>query len=474
MTVSPAPEPLWKPGELRVMVVDDEDDVRLGLRLLAESLDAEVRDAASGEQALEILATWVPHLVLSDVTMDGMSGVELISRIGRRFPATRTVLITGFGTIELAVEAMRCGAAHFITKPFDNDEVLETVVRYGQEGLIREKVQSLEGPSTGGAPAIIAEDPRMKAVLDLVGQVAPTSMSVLIQGESGTGKEMIARAIHAQSNSRDAPFLAVNSAALPDTLLESELFGHRRGAFTGADRNHEGIFAQARGGTVFLDEIALMSPAFQGKLLRVLQEKTVIPLGTAVAVPVDFRLIAATSRDLLERIERGEFREDLYYRLRVVTIDLPPLRERPGDIVPLATHFLAKYVAQIAARDGRCPGLSSGAMDELKRHPWRGNVRELENCIQRALVLSRGSEILAGQLALGDDAGPWGAPGLETISYDEGKQEALKIFQRRFIERALMRTEGNVTRAAEKCGLTRAAFQRIMRSLGLERDQFGS
>ncbi len=474
MTVSPTPEPLWKPGELRVMVVDDEDDVRLGLRLLAESLDAEVRDAASGEQALEILATWVPHLVLSDVTMDGMSGVELISRIGRKFPTTRTVLITGFGTIELAVEAMRCGAAHFITKPFDNDEVLETVVRYGQEGLIREKVQSLEGLSTGEAPAIIAEDPRTKAVLDLVGQVAPTSMSVLIQGESGTGKEMIARAIHAQSNSRKAPFLAVNSAALPDTLLESVLFGHRRGAFTGADRNHEGIFAQARGGTVFLDEIALMSPAFQGKLLRVLQEKTIIPLGTAVAVPVDFRLIAATSRDLLERIERGEFREDLYYRLRVVTIDLPPLRERPGDIVPLATHFLAKYAAQIAARDGRCPGLSSGAMDELKRHPWRGNVRELENCIQRALVLSRGSEILAGQLALGDDAGPWGAPGLETISYDEGKQEALKIFQRRFIERALMRTEGNVTHAAEKCGLTRAAFQRIMRSLDLDRDQFTS
>ncbi len=208
MNVSPTPEPLWKPGELRVMVVDDEDDVRLGLRLLAESLDAEVRDAASGEQALEILATWVPHLVLSDVTMDGMSGVELISRIGRKFPTTRTVLITGFGTIELAVEAMRCGAAHFITKPFDNDEVLETVVRYGQEGLIREKVQSLERPSAGEAPAIIAEDPRTKAVFDLVGQVAPTSMSVLIQGESGTGKEMIARAIHAQSNSRDAPFLA--------------------------------------------------------------------------------------------------------------------------------------------------------------------------------------------------------------------------------------------------------------------------
>jgi DNA-binding NtrC family response regulator len=459
---------------LRVLVVDDEDDVRLGLRLLAESLQAEVREAASAEQALEIAQAWVPHLVLSDITMDGMSGVELLSVLGQRRPDTRVVLITGFGTIELAVEAMRRGAAHFITKPFDNDEVLETVERFGQEALLRERMQRMERTPSGAERAIIAEDPRMKSVLELVRQVAPTAMSVLIQGESGTGKEMIARAIHAHSQGGKAPFLAVNSAALPDTLLESELFGHRKGAFTGADRDREGIFAQARGGTVFLDEIALMSPAFQGKLLRVLQEKTVIPLGTATAVPVDFRLIAATSRNLLERIESGEFREDLYYRLRVVTIDLPPLRERPGDIAPLAAHFLARYAAQVPGRTGSPPRLSAGALEELERHQWKGNVRELENCIQRALVLTRGDEILSGHLALGDEAGPWQVPGLETLSYEEGKQEALKTFKRRFIERALMRTEGNVTHAAEKCGLTRAAFQRIMRTLGLDRSQFTS
>jgi DNA-binding NtrC family response regulator len=451
-------------------VVDDEDDVRLGLRLLAESVEAEVRDAASGEQALEVFETWVPHLVLSDITMGGMSGVELLSIIGQRYPGTRTVLITGFGTIDLAVEAMRRGAAHFITKPFDNDEVLEVVARCGQEALFQERVRGTEQLPPASAPVIIAEDPRMKKVLDLIRQVAPTSMSVLVEGESGTGKELVARAIHTQSESRDAPFLAVNSAALPDTLLESELFGHRKGAFTGADHNREGIFSQARGGTVFLDEIALMSSAFQGKLLRVLQEKAVIPLGTSTAKPVDFRLIAATSRNLLRRIEEREFREDLYYRLRVVTIGIPPLRERPGDIAPLAAHFVAKYAGQVTGKNDNHPSLSAGALAALQDHPWKGNVRELENTVQRALVLAQGGEILAGHLVLGEDASHWG--GLEDLSYEEGKQEALKMFQRRFIEQALLRTEGNVTHAAERCGLTRAAFQRIMRALGLDRSQF--
>jgi len=472
MTVFSDISPPWDHGQLRVLVVDDEPDVRLGLRLLAESIQADVCDAGSGEKALEICRSWAPHLVLSDIAMDGMSGVELLSVMGRNHPKTRVVLITGFGTIELAVEAMRRGAVHFITKPFDNDEILQTIVRYGQEAVIREKAGRLM-PSPGeDAPLIIAEDPRMTAVLDLVRKVAPTPMSVLIQGESGSGKELIARAIHNQSGMRERPFLAVNSAALPDTLLESELFGHRKGAFTGADRNREGIFSKAKGGTVFLDEIALMSPAFQGKLLRVLQEKTVVPLGTTTAEPVDFRLVAATGRDLTKRIEDGEFREDLFYRLRVVTVDLPPLRERPMDIVPLATHFLAKYSEQIAGDADHPSYLSAAALAELKGHPWKGNVRELENCIQRALVLVRGDEIQPEHLGLGEDEGPWSTPDLAELSYEVGKQEALQAFQRRFIERTLAKTGGNVTHAADKCGLTRAAFQRIMRSLDLDRNQF--
>ena len=472
MTASSDIAPAWDRGELRVLVVDDEPDVRLGLRLLAESIQAEVRDAESGEKALEICRSWVPHLVLSDIAMDGMSGVELLSALGRNHPETRVVLITGFGTIELAVEAMRRGAVHFITKPFDNDEVLQTVVRYGQEAVIREKASRLKPPPGEDAPLIIAEDPRMKAVLELVRKVAPTPMSVLIQGESGSGKELIARAIHDQSEMRERPFLAVNSAALPDTLLESELFGHRKGAFTGADRNREGIFSRARGGTVFLDEIALMSPAFQGKLLRVLQEKTVVPLGTTTAEPVDFRLVAATSRDLTKRIEDGEFREDLFYRLRVVTVDLPPLRERPEDIVPLATHFLAKYSDQIAAHADRPPYLSAAAISELKVTPGRATCASWRTASSVPWCSCDGDEILPDHLGLGEDEGPWSTPDLEGLSYEAGKQEALQAFQRRFIERALAKTGGNVTHAADKCGLTRAAFQRIMRSLRLDRNQF--
>lgn len=472
MKQEPCPQPRWVPGELRVLVVDDERDVRLGLQLLVESLNAEVKAASSGEEAVEISKAWVPHLVLSDINMGGMSGVELLFVLGKECPETRVVLITGYGTIELAVEAMRRGAAHFITKPFDNDDILDAVVSYGNEAWLRERTSDAARSAHANEPLIVAEDPRMKSVLELVRHVAPTSMSVLIQGESGSGKELIARAIHAESRVKDAPFLAVNSAALPDSLLESELFGHKKGAFTGADRNREGIFAQARGGTVFLDEIALMSPAFQGKLLRVLQERTVVPLGSATAIPVDFRLVAATSRNLADRIETGEFREDLYYRLRVVTIDVPPLRDRPLDILPLAEHFLAKYADQVETPNGRGAQLSAGAVEELKSHPWKGNIRELENAIQRSLVLARGKPILAGHLGLREDNSSWTSAVRDARPYEESKQEALRLFKRRFVEHALTKTGGNVTHAADRCGLTRAAFQRIMRNLDVDRSQF--
>jgi len=457
---------------LRVLVVDDENDVRLGLRLLVESLGAEVRDADSGEQALAILGDWTPHLMLTDINMKGMSGMEVLRETHRLYPNVRVLMITGFGTIELTVEAMRLGAVNFITKPFDNDEILQEVQRHAEEALVADQVRTMTRTLPSGSSRIVAEDPEMKRVLELVGQVAPTIMPVLIRGESGTGKELIAKAIHDQSKEAHKPFLAVNSAALPDTLLESELFGHSRGAFTGADSAREGIFAQARGGTVFLDEIGLMSTAFQAKLLRVLQEHTIIPLGTSAAQPVEFRLISATNRSLREGIAAGNFRQDLYYRLQVVTIDVPALRQRPGDIIPLPTHFLVMYAGEVTAQADDHPGFSAGALEELSRYAWPGNVRELENSIQRALILSRGEEIQSIHLGLGHERSPWGAAIPGKISYEEGKQEALRSFRRVFIERALTTSEGNVTRAAERCGLTRAAFQRIMRDLQLDRSQF--
>jgi DNA-binding NtrC family response regulator len=457
---------------LRVLVVDDAADVRLGLRCLIESLDAEVREAADGEQALEILGGFTPHVVVSDINLGAGSGMALLDHVREHHPGTQVVMITGFGTIELAVEAMRRGAAHFITKPFDNREILAEVERHGQEALAAERVRKMSFAGAGKPAAIVAEDRTMVEVLDLVRQVASTPMTVLIHGESGSGKELIARAIHQNSRDPSLPFLPVNSAALPDTLLESELFGHCKGAFTGADAHREGVFTKARGGTVFLDEIALMSPAFQGKLLRVLQERTVIPLGSSTPKPVAFRLIAATNRDLRTLIKEGTFREDLYYRLRVVTVDVPPLRERPDDIVPLALQFLARYAGEVGFEAARRPRLTAEALDALRRHRWPGNVRELENGIQRALILCRGGDIRAHHLHLNEENISWGRPVSEDFSYEAGKQRALETYRRGALERALLTTHGNVSRAAELCGLTRAAFQRLSRSLDLDRRKY--
>jgi DNA-binding NtrC family response regulator len=461
----------WKKGELRVLVVDDEPDVRLGLRMLAESLDAEVRAAADAEDALKTARTWHPHLVVSDITMGRMSGMDLLAELRTVLPKTRVILVTGFGTIDLAVTAMGLGASHFVTKPFDNEDLLASMRRYGTEAL-------LDGdPPLGGdklangtklARGFIAEDPAMKDVLARIEQVAPTNMSVLIRGGSGVGKELVARAVHERSAGSRKPFIAVNTAALPDTLLEAELFGHRKGAFTGADRARKGIFEQARGGTVFLDEVGLMSPGFQGKLLRVLQERTIVPLGSVDPVAVDFRLVAATSRNLQELMTSGQFQEDLFYRLQVFTIEVPPLRERPRDIGPLTAHMLAKHGQTLGIK----ATLSDDAMQALEAHAWPGNVRELENCIQRAMVLSAGRPIQVADLGIGETQ-QWGASATDpSLSYEEGKKRTVQAFQRRYIERALAECEGNVTAAARECGLTRAALQRIMRSLGLDRDRY--
>jgi DNA-binding NtrC family response regulator len=466
-----APERGW--GRLRVLVVDDEDDVCRGLSLLIGSLDAEVRTAESGEQALEVLAGWTPHVLLTDVAMKGVSGMDLLAHVRERLPEIKVLMISGFGTIELAVEAMRRGAAHFLTKPFDNQEVLAEIERHGREALIAERVRRMRATPGQGPTTLVAEDPRMARVLDLVHRVAPTAMPVLIRGESGTGKERIARILHENSGDPSLPFLAVNSAALPDTLLESELFGHVKGAFTGADASREGIFAQARGGTVFLDEIALMSPAFQGKLLRVLEDHVVVPLGSATPRSVAFRLVTASNRSLREQVAAGEFRQDLYYRLKVVTIDLPPLRKRPDDVVPLALHFLAHYAERAGLPPGHRPALTAEALDALQHHRWPGNVRELENSIQRALILSRGDDIGARHLGLDQESAVWSREASVDLTYEEGKQQVLETYQRRAVERALRASGGNITQAAEMCNLSRAAFQRLMRQLDLDRRQFG-
>jgi len=456
-------------SELRILVVDDEDDIRLGLKRLASSLGARVETAADGLQALESMEKIPADVVLTDLMMPRMAGAELLVEIKKRSPQTAVVILTGYGTIRAAVQGMQDGAAHFLTKPFDNDEVLRLLERLGRQVLATRRA-SESGVEIAGR-TMIAEDPRMRTVLEMIRRVAPTPVSALIEGESGTGKELVARAIHDGSAVRDKPFLAVNAAALPDTLLESELFGHERGAFTGADKARDGVFARAQGGTVFLDEVSSMSASFQGKLLRVLQERVVRPLGGSKDIPVDFRLISATNRDLEAMFVSGDFRDDLFYRLGVVRIHVPPLRERPADVSLLAHHFLENAARVSLGPDAATPRLSPEAEQLLAAHRWKGNVRELENAMQRAVITCTGDSVEPWHLGL-DGGDRWHRAPEPDLDYRAGKQRAVDEFQREFVQRALEKAGGNVSRAAGACGLTRAALQRILRQHGIERTDF--
>lgn len=453
---------------LRVLVVDDEEDIRLGLRKLISRLGADVRVAADGEEALEVVRAEGTDLVLTDLTMPRMGGQELLVAVKTLSPETPVVILTGFGTIQTAVASLQAGAAHFMIKPFENDEVQSLVSRLGRQALARR--------AGGGAenPGLVAHDPAMLRVLELVERVARSPVPVLIEGESGTGKEVIARTIHQMSAVASKPFMAVNAAALPDTLLESELFGHTRGSFTGADRDRKGIFREAEGGTVFLDEVSSMSPSFQGKLLRVLQEKRVRSVGSGRDEPVDFRLVAATNRDLESMFNSGEFREDLFYRLGVVRVHLPRLKDRAGDILPLAARFLAAAAESCLEPGSPAPILSESAADALQRHSWPGNVRELENALHRAVIVCRSGSIQPHHLGLAENTWTHEQDSGEEVPYAEGKQLAIDRFQREFVQRALEAAEGNVSHAAERCSLTRAAFQRIMRQHGIERERYRS
>jgi DNA-binding NtrC family response regulator len=457
-------------SELRVLVVDDEYDIRRGLARLAASVGAKVQEAENGMAALDVLERWAPDLVLTDLMMPKMGGAELLVEVKKRAPGTQVVILTGYGTVQSAVQCLQSGAAHFLTKPFDNDGVVQLVERLGRQVL------AIRTPPVDDEAALLTRDPRMRPVTELIARVASSPVSVLIEGESGTGKELVARAIHRQSEVAGLPFLAVNTAALPDTLLESELFGHERGAFTGAEKRRDGIFVEARGGTVFLDEVASMSASFQGKLLRVLQEKIVRPLGGSENRAVDFRLLAATNRDLEARIREGGFREDLFYRLGVVRIHVPPLRERPADVELLANHFLERAARTSLGSGATAPRLSDDALADLRRHDWPGNVRELENALQRAVIVCTGDAIEPWHLGLTHSGWSGGNPeagdGDVQQDYASSKQRVLEEFQREFVHRALEDAGGNVSRAATACGMTRAALQRIMRQLGIERADY--
>ena len=450
---------------LRVLVVDDEEDIRVGIRKLLRTLGIDARVAEDGQAALELLDAEPVDLVLSDLNMPRLGGVELLATIQERRPETAVMILTGFGTVQSAVQCLQGGAAHFITKPFDNDELLRLTERLGRQLLASRA-------TPGDLDGVVAEDPAMRRVVELVERVAQSPLPVLVEGESGTGKEVVARLVHERSPLANKPFEAVNTAALPDSLLESELFGHTTGAFTGAEQDREGIFRTAHGGTVFLDEITSMSSSFQSKLLRVLQEKVVRPLGSTRDEAVDFRLIAACNRDLDALVRTGDFREDLFYRLGVVRIHLPRLADRPLDILPLANFFLRRAARTCLGEGATVPELTPAAVDALTEHAWPGNVRELENAMNRAVIVALGGRVMPHHLDLAGRHWSECANATEDLQYAEGKQLAIERFQREFVQRALEMTGGNVSKAAERCGMTRAALQRILRQHGIDRAEF--
>jgi two-component system response regulator HydG len=457
-------------GQFRILVVEDNDTMREGMVAVLQKEGYTVDEAPEGAAALARLERKPADLVITDHRMAGMDGLDLLERIRARWPGTEVVLITAFGTIELAVNAMKTGAWDFITKPFSTDalklkadRVFTVVSERRSASRLRNENQYLreEVDSRFGDGAIIGRSPGMNAVFQNIRKIAASESSVLIFGESGTGKELVARAIHLQSARRTGPFIRVACGALAEGVLESELFGHEKGAFTGAIRQKPGRFELADKGTLFLDEIGDISPATQVKLLRVLQEKEFERVGGEEILRVDVRIIAATHRDLLEEVHRGRFREDLYYRLHILPIQLPPLRERRDDIPVLAEHFLARIAPD--ARKQRAE-LTEDGIRALKSYDWPGNVRELENVLERALVLSEHNRIDSESLSFLLAAAP---KGMEVANEGTDLESALASVEKQMLVRALSESKGVKARAAKMLGIKESALYYKLEKHGL-------
>jgi two-component system response regulator HydG len=440
-----------------VLIVDDESAILDSLRILFKHEGFDVTVAQGGRAALDVLDRAVPHLVLTDVRMPTVSGIDVLAAARQRDPDLPVVLMTAQAELKTAIDAVNKGAFHYIQKPFDNDELIAICRRAlehrqlkVENKVLKQAIQQREGARPVRP---IGSSPSFRDVLRLAETVAPTDSIVLIQGESGTGKEVVARYIHGLSARGAGPFLSINCGALPEGLLESELFGHVRGSFTGAVRDHEGLFAAAAGGSFFLDEIGEMTPATQVKLLRVLQEREATPVGGTQPVAVDVRLIAATNRDLETDMQRGRFRSDLYYRLNVIAIHLPPLRERREDIPLLADAFLRRMAS---GRGGVPPTLGPDAIEALMLYDWPGNVRELENALERACTLSQDKAITAAALP----ARVTERPVASLVSGRPPANPTLEIVERAYILWVLQCEGGNKTRAAEVLGIDPSTLYR--------------
>jgi DNA-binding NtrC family response regulator len=457
----------------RILVVEDEKAIRLALKGLLGREGYEVELAENGEIAISKIEASTFDLVLTDLALGrGASGMDVL-KAAKEYPDTAVVMITAHGSEKIAVEAMKAGAEDYVPKPFDNDE-LRVVVRRALERyrLRRENQLLLERIQREyGFENLIGSGEAMRRVFETIQKVSETDLSVMIRGESGTGKELVAQAIHNTSNRKHKPFVAVNCAAINRELVESELFGHEKGAFTGADSRRIGRFEAADGGTIFLDEIGDMAHETQAKVLRVLEERKFERVGSGTSIEVDVRVISATHSDLEEEVKEGKFREDLYYRLKVVALELPPLRARTEDLPALADRFLN----QLADRLGRDKmELDPAAFACLARHGWPGNVRELRNVLEQAAVLASGEVIEESDLRL--VAGPRGSDGGcvdSAIPFVEAKKRTVESFERNYLLRALRENDGNVSRTAQAIGMVRQSLQQKIRELDLRSEDWG-
>jgi DNA-binding NtrC family response regulator len=448
----------------RILLVEDEDRLRRVIALHLRSEEFDVDEAASAEQALPLVSQ--AGLVLTDLRLPGMDGLEFLARLRERNARAPVVVMTAFGTVENAVEAMKRGASDFLLKPFSLDHLGAVLGKALEVASLREENTRLreELGERYQIDSLVGATPRMREVLEAVARVAPTRTTVLLCGESGTGKDLIARVIHHRSPRRGRPFVKINCTAIPENLLESELFGYEKGAFTGAGQAKPGKFEQADTGTVFLDEIGDVPLAIQVKLLRVLQEREFERLGSNRTKQVDVRIIAATNADLRRALEEGAFREDLYYRLNVFPLTLPPLRERREDIAELASAFLRKYSREMG---GAVTGISGEALLKLQSYPWPGNVRELENVIERSLLYASGAVLQPADVRLDP---PRGAPAASAANGAEFLPDGLTLdqYEQQLIREALKRAAGNKSQAARLLGLTRNAFRYRLSQMGIE------
>ena len=445
-----------------ILVIDDNETMREGMAITLKKAGYEVTTAAGGEAGIEAFKKQPADFVITDLKMEPMDGIAVLRALSEIDPEVTTMVVTAFGTIDTAVEAMKLGAFDFLTKPFTPDVLRAKVAKGLEVAGIKKQVQTLtahneallEEVSSRFAGEIVGESEKMKAVFETIRKVAPTDASVHIHGESGTGKELVARALHRLSNRRDAPFVKVNCGALTETLLESELFGHEKGAFTGAIKRKLGRFELAHGGTIFLDEIGDVSPALQLKLLRVLQEREFERVGGEQTLKVDVRVVSATNKDLKKEVEAGRFREDLYYRLHVVPIVLPPLRERGDDVLLLARHF-AQTIGERMGREAH--SFSPEAEARLLRYPWPGNVRELENAVEQALVFAEGPCIEVDDLPAFLKDPPRG--GLFSVPLGQATlPEILEDLERQLIEQAYEKAKGVKTETARLLGIKPSAL----------------